>query len=358
MNSSERQKETEVLKCLTCGSNMVFDPATQKLKCPQCSRLEDFEKSSAVQEIDVLTAFGAHESWKDETSAYKCENCNAVVVLSAGQTAGRCPYCDTAHVVKTEELVGLKPNAVYPFTVTKTSAIEFSKKWVKSRIFAPSKFKKNLLEENLKGVYQPAFTFDSKTSSTYYGRIGKRHTRTVGSGKNRRVETYMVWRNISGNHYKNFDDVFVNGDTGYSQDVLNKISPFNYKTIKVYDNEYLTGFMAKRSDRKVETCWEDAKVSMDSAIKRDILSKYVYDVVQFLNVSTTHENVTYKYVLLPVFLLNYKYGKKLYSVHVNGNTGKVAGKTPISWLRVLFAVALGIVVAIALGYLIYSYGRL
>ncbi len=352
----QNEKETEVIKCSACGSNMVFDPQTQKLICPHCNRLEDFYKSSDVKELDIITAFGKGEQWKDESSVYRCENCNAVVILSAGQTATKCPYCETAHVIKTEELVGLKPNAVYPFTVTKTTAIERSKKWAKARLFAPRKFKKNLVEENFNGVYQPAFTFDSNTYSTYVGRIGKRHTRTVGSGKNKRTQTYVVWRNISGNINKFFDDVLINGDSDYSQSTLNKISPYDYSTVKTYDNEYLTGFMAKRSNRRVEDCWQDAKCEIDKLIKQAILSQYFYDVVDYLNVSTTHENVTYKYVLLPIYLLNYKYGKKLYSVHINGNTGKVAGKSPISWLRVLIAVALGVAIVSLLGYLIYAYG--
>ena len=114
--------------------------------------------------------------------------------------------------------------------------------------------------------------------------------------------------------------------------------------------------MAKRSDRTVESCWDDAKSLIDGSIRRGILSIYVYDVVSYLNVSTTHQDVTYKYVLLPVYLLNYRYGKKLYSVHINGNTGKVAGKSPVSPLRVLVAVLLGIALVGLIGFLYYHFG--
>ena len=352
----ENEKDTVTSKCDGCGANMVFDPETQMLKCPHCGSVKDFEKSSVVEEIDVLKAFSNGETWKDDSSVYRCENCGAVVVLASGQTATRCPYCETSHVVKSEETAGLKPNAVYPFTVSRQNALEFSKKWAKSKLFAPRKFKKNLSEENFRGVYQPSFTFDSQTRSVYHGRIGKRHTRTVGSGKNRRTETYIVWRNISGTYDEFFNDVLINGDTTYSQNTLNKISPFNYSDIKVYGDEYLTGYMAKRSDRTVESCWDDAKSLIDGSIRRGILSRYVYDVVSYLNVSTTHQDVTYKYVLLPVYILNYRYGKKLYSVHINGNTGKVAGKSPVSPLRVLVAVLLGIALVGLIGFLYYNFG--
>ena len=190
----------------------------------------------------------------------------------------------------------------------------------------------------------------------YYGRIGKRHTRTVGSGKNRRTETYIVWQRISGTYDQFFNDVLISGDSDYSQATLNKISPFNYSSIKVYSDEYLTGFMAKRSNKTVESCWGDAKTVIDGLLRKNILSQYFYDVVDYLNVSTTHDDVTYKYVMLPVYLINYKYKSKLYSVHVNGNTGKVAGKLPISPLKVILAVVLGIAVVGLLGFLYYYIG--
>ena len=349
----KEEKQTVTVKCDNCGGNMVFDPETQKLKCPHCDSVKDFEKSTAVKEIDILSAFTG-EKWDNDSSVYRCENCGAVVVLPPNQTATICPYCETSHVVKSTELAGLKPNALYPFTVTIEKAVEKAKKWAKSKLFAPRKFKNNLSEEAVRGVYQPAFTFDSQTYSTYNARIGKRHTRVVGSGKNRRTQTYIVWRHVSGELNEFFNDVMVNADKSFSQKALNKLAPFNDSTIKEYSSEYLTGYVARRSDKEIEGCWDEAKGIMDVAIRSHILSRYNYDVVDYCNVSTTHSNVTYKYVLLPIYILNFKFRKKLYSINVNGNSGKVYGKTPISALRVLLAVLLGIAAVLIIGYLIYK----
>lgn len=352
---NENKKETVTIKCAGCGANMVFDPETQMLKCPHCATVTDFEKSSKVLELDILSAFENAEVWKDDSSVYRCENCGAVVVLKVGETATGCPYCGTAHVVKSTELAGLKPNAVIPFTVTKETALENSKTWAKKKLFAPTKFKNNLHAEDFRGVYQPSFTFDSQTETIYQARLGTRHTRVVGSGKNRRTETYIVWRTVSGVYSDFFDDVLINADTTYSQSVLNKISPFDNGAIKTYDSEYLTGFMAKRSDRKIEDCWQDAKVCMDQAIKQRVLSRYHYHVVDYFRATTNHSNVTYKYVLLPLYLLNYRYNKKNYSVHVNGNTAKVVGKTPVSALRVLGVVGAVIGMIAIIGLISYFF---
>ncbi len=327
-------KETSYAKCPSCGANMTFNPLTQTLKCDHCGTIKDFSKSKSVKELDILDSLKERENWDKESSVYRCDNCGMVVVLDPHEVAKKCPSCGTSHIVKSTELAGLKPNAVYPFTLTKEEGLSRAKLWAKKRFFAPKSFKKSLVAENVQGVYEPCFTFDSCTYSYYEGRIGKRHTRVVGSGKNKRTETYIVWRRISGSFAYNFDDVLINATSSYNQKDLNKLQPFNYDTISVYEKEFLFGFMARRHEKSVNDSWEEAKDVMDVELKRRILNQYDHDVVDYINISTSHEKVTYKYVLLPVYNLVFNYKNKPYKVFVNGNTGKTTGKTPISALKV------------------------
>ena len=67
---------------------------------------------------------------------------------------------------------------------------------------------------------------------------------------------------------------------------------------------------------------------------REILSKYTYDVIDYLNVNTSFDKITYKYVILPVWICNYSYNNKKYQFMVNGETGKIVGKTPVSPIKV------------------------
>jgi hypothetical protein len=60
--------------------------------------------------------------------------------------------------------------------------------------------------------------------------------------------------------------------------------------------------------------------------------------------------VTFKHVLLPVWLAAYKYRGKSYRFVVNGRTGAVQGERPWSAWKIAFAVILGLIVAAAFGY--------
>ena len=265
--------DTTVLKCSACGSNLRFDPDKQSMVCEHCGTAFDFEKMREAQEISIEQAFSVEKDWNSsETVMFHCDNCGANVVLNKDQTAKSCPFCGTPHVQKVEELGGLKPNAVLPFAFSVEKAGEISKNWAKKKFFAPSSFKK-LSADSINGIYTPCFTFDSITTSSYYGRIGKRRTRTVGSGKNRRTETYIEWYSISGMHYDNFDDVLISAGSKMEQNKLDKIAPFDTDCSMDYDENYLLGFMAYHYDYEINDCWGLAKTRIDKAIRNSILSK-------------------------------------------------------------------------------------
>jgi hypothetical protein len=43
-------------------------------------------------------------------------------------------------------------------------------------------------------------------------------------------------------------------------------------------------------------------------------------------------------VLVPVWVLTYNYGASRYQLVVNGYTGAIAGKHPLSWIKIALAV--------------------
>lgn len=343
--------KTSSVKCTGCGANMVFDPDSQMLYCAHCGTKQSFDKGFIADEIDLLSGFTSNESWSEkEVSVFLCDNCGAKSVFQNGETATECPFCGTSHVAKVTELAGIKPNGLLPFSFAIEKGIDFAKVWAKKRFFAPRKFKKNLSAKNVKGVYTPCFTFDSHTFSNYEAQIGKRHYRTVGSGKNRRTESYIVWSYVSGTFESGFDDILITAGNKFDQTKLNKVSPFDTNNSSRYDEKFMLGFSAYHYDKDVKDCWGEAKSIMDAELKNRILSQYSYDVLSYCNVHTTHTDVTYKYVMLPVYVGNFTHNKKLYNFYVNGTTGKVCGKAPVSFLKVALTVLLSVGAICLLGW--------
>ena len=64
-----------------------------------------------------------------------------------------------------------------------------------------------------------------------------------------------------------------------------------------------------------------------------------YHTQRNLRVQNLISNVRWKHILLPLWSLNYRYRDRSFTVLVHGQTGHVVGEAPLSWLKILLAIA-------------------
>lgn len=330
---SDESVATSIQKCPNCGGETVFDVASQKTKCLYCGCEFDIASEGTIEEQDIDSLLTQATVWK-EADVYRCQTCGAKQIISKQDVAQECPFCGTTHIIKTEELPGLKPQGVVPFKMPIEQVAGCALKWVKKRFFAPRAFKKSASPENIHGVYNPVFTFDSETKSSYEGRLGE----TVRTDKG----SYTRYFHVNGNIDVDFDDLLVQASSAITTSTLTKISPFNTNNAPIYTDKYLRGFKASTYNKDGKKCWEEGKELMGDQIEQKILSRYHYDVKDYLNVKTAFLKQKYKYVLVPVYVGHHTYKGKLYNFYVNGENGKVTGKTPISPFKVTLAVIFGL----------------
>jgi hypothetical protein len=91
---------------------------------------------------------------------------------------------------------------------------------------------------------------------------------------------------------------------------------------------------------------------MDAIIARDVRFDIGGDHQQIHEIDTDVSDVTFKHILLPVWLAAYKYRGETYRFVVNGRTGRVQGERPWSAWKIAFAVLIGALVAGAIGYVV------
>ena len=87
-------------------------------------------------------------------------------------------------------------------------------------------------------------------------------------------------------------------------------------------------------------------------IHRDVKYDIGGDAQRVHSVDTDVKDVTFKHVLLPVWLAAYKYRGQTYRFVVNGRTGRVQGERPYSAWKIAFAVTLGLILALGVGFVI------
>jgi hypothetical protein len=49
------------------------------------------------------------------------------------------------------------------------------------------------------------------------------------------------------------------------------------------------------------------------------------------------KNITFKHILMPIWISAYSFKDKTYRFMINGRTGEVQGERPYSWVKIAFA---------------------
>ncbi len=360
-----KQADSQSFSCPGCGGRLVFDPTSQKLKCPYCSTLKDIDlKHITPREYDIGTApVVKDDDWGSAMHVMRCQGCGAEIVLEKDVSADMCAFCGAPHVMEDQQKAGIAPESMATFRMDQQYAVDAFRKWIKKKWFTPGKAKKMAALGNITGVYLPHWTYDAQSTSRYQGQAGHHYYVTVPvtvhkDGKTvteMRQEQRTRWEPASGVVSNNFDDILVAGSERLPEELLARVRPYDLKKLVDYRPQFLSGFASEKPAVDVMKGWGKAQAIIDSEMRdlarRDILSHA--DEAQVSSVQTDNKNVKYKLTLLPMYLSAFKYKQKSFHVLVNGQTGKVGGQAPVSALRVMIAVLLGIALLVFL-YLLLS----
>ena len=347
-------KETDK-KCPQCGGVMDFDPGSGHLRCPYCEYEEEIkvkkDAPATAEELDFRSAeFTANKDWGVATKTILCKACGAESIYDTMQTSAVCPFCGSNQVMEANTEDTIAPGGVVPFQITDKKASELFHTWIGRKWFCPKLAKESAKPDRFNGIYLPYWTFDTQTFSTYTGQYGIDHTK---KDKNGNSHTETEWHNTTGTYNEFIDDELVLASTKHDMSILRRIEPFDTAKNKAYTPEYLAGFVAERYSTGLNDAWAFATKSINEKLKRHVSDKIVRDnhADRSRNVSlnTRFNDITYKYLLLPIWISNFKYNDTVYQFMVNGQTGKISGKTPVSKPKVILTVA-GIVLIIMLLY--------
>jgi DNA-directed RNA polymerase subunit RPC12/RpoP len=357
--------------CGKCGAKLDFDPGAQVLKCPYCGHVEnvaDVSGPGPERDIDdyLNKSAGTRAVVVGRSSQVTCGACGAVVLLEDKVATDRCPYCGTHLENKPESAAPMiSPESVLPFKVSERQAIEAFNGWIRTRWFAPSSLRLFANLGKLNGVYVPFWTYDAMTITRYNGERGdnytvsETYTERNAQGhmetKTRQV-TKTRWTMVSGEVRHFFDDVLICGSKGIPEAHVNGVGPWPLEELEGFRPEVLSGFQTERYGVSLKDGFEEAKGIMDGHIRTLCCQDIGGDQQRLSTVKTRHLGVTFKHILLPVWLAAYRYKDQPYQIVVNGRSGKVSGSRPYSWVKITLLVLLIVAAIGLLLWLLFSFG--
>ncbi|MCI8504662.1 MAG: hypothetical protein HFI67_00545 [Lachnospiraceae bacterium] len=338
-------------KCPSCGAPMVFDPESQKLTCGHCGTglsvkeyeekygkplmREETEQEKAAGRMDAKPVETEEEGSRvsyDQGSTmnvkkYHCSSCGAEVITDETTAASICGFCGSPTLLE-ERMEGAKrPERVLPFQITREQAVEKFRAWTKRGLFTPKGFRSQSTIDKITGIYVPFWLVDYRVGVRLHAHCTR--TRVTRSDDTEYIYTdhYDVRRNVKAGYEK----IPMDASEKMDDETMDLLEPFNYQELKPFDLPYLSGYLAdiySYTEKDMEGRGKKRVRGYALAEARGTISGYsgVNVVEQQLRVDETGA----EYVLLPVWMLNYRYQGKQYQFAINGQTGKLVGTLPIS----------------------------
>lgn len=355
------------LKCKDCGSILKFAPGTHALTCEYCGAQNVIDKSDEkIEEIDFTDFINNKFASEEKVSivTVKCTACGASTTLRPNLTSDSCPFCGNSLVVTSGSTSSiLKPKSLLPFLITQQQGFDEFRKWIKKLWFAPNALKKQVNStDKFNGMYIPYWTYDSNTATSYTGARGTYYYvsesyTTTENGKTvtrTRQVRKTRWTSVSGHVSDIFDDVLIVASTSLPLKYAEKLEPWDTKNLIPYDDKFLSGFRTESYQIDVKTGFDKAKVIMDDAIRVHIRKDIGGDEQRIYSLNTTYSDITFKHVLLPIWISSYKYNNKIFRFLINGRTGEVQGERPWSVWKIIFFILFIIGVLVG-GYFLIDY---
>jgi hypothetical protein len=342
---------------------LLFEPGKDCLACPYCGTENPIPHSHGpVREQDFLAQLDStlgEADWVDVVTVH-CGTCGAETALAPNVTAGRCPFCGSPIVAQEASRRLIRPKSLLPFAIAREAAHGLFGQWLGGLWFAPSDLTKRAeAASGLTGVYIPAWTYDCHTDSQYTGERGDDYwaTETYTTMENGKTVTRTRqvlrtrWYGVSGEVADDFDDLLVLASQSLPPKQAAALEPWDLQHLVAYQDEYLSGFVAESYQIDLAGGFERAKQMMVPTIESTIRSDIGGDHQRIASVHSTYGSITFKHLLLPLWISAYRYRGKTYRFLVNARTGEVQGERPWSAAKItllVIAIALLIVVLLLL----------
>jgi len=303
-----------IYKCVNCGGNVVYDPDSEKMHCPYCDSKDCEEERYDHADMSVCPDCGGAMKVLEHTSALMCEYCNNYVILDER--------------VENQYL----PNRMIPFKLGKDKVKELMKNKFKRILFTPTDFLSEARLNQIQGTYVPFWMFDYDTDCSLDAVGIKIRVWTSGNTEYTEKSFYHVERNMN----IDYQDIPVDASIAMPDPIMDLMEPYDYSAMIPFTKKLMSGFYGEKYNMEAGTIECRAREKMEASaqqILRNSVSGYNKLMNENKNISV--RRTERRYDLLPVWKYDYSYQGENYPFYINGQTGKIVGKVPISIKKVM-----------------------
>jgi hypothetical protein len=311
------------IKCSVCQS--LIDE--EDLFCPNCGT-----ESPGAGERKA-----AGPTSRLATHNFQCSGCGASMSYDASAGSLRCPFCGSTQMEAQPDTHILAPERVVPFTVEQRQAVAAMRAWLGRGFFRPSNLAGEAAVVAMRPVFVPYWVFDANT-----------HTYWTADSSRTPPGARASWYPLAGEHRGVYRNMLIGASAVLTPDETHLLCPFDLAPGVPPDKVDLDNITVEQFTVPRKFARPLARRGVEYLEAQRCAAEYVPGQARNVHVNVRMEAMTSTPVLLPVWVMAYRYRGNVFRFLVNGQNGRATGQAPISYWKVAAVAALAIGAALLL----------
>lgn len=250
----------------------------------------------------------------------------------AGAQTLRCPFCGSEKLAERQDAKVLRPSRVVPFQVEQAEALATLRHWLGSSFWRPGDLVQAAVIEKLTPVFVPFWVFDA-------------HVFTYWTADSSQVPlgASASWYPISGENQASYSGVLVGASSVLTPAESGAICPFDLAAGLPPEEVDLENVVYEQFRVQRKYARPLAQQGLEE-LERESCRKFVPGNCRNLHVNVRLEGLTGEPVLLPVWIMAYRYQGQVFRFLASGQTGRCTGTAPVSYRKI--GAIIGVVIAV------------
>lgn len=277
--------------------------------------------------------------------SFECQGCGASMNYDADAETLRCPFCGSDGIVTESKTRTLAAKFVVPFQVTQEEAASILTRWMGNGFFRPGDLVAAAKVEKMTPVYVPYWVFQATTNTHWTGDSSA----TPGGARG-------DWYPLFGSTRSFYSGVLIGASSALTPAETRALLPFDMTAQKLADSIDVSGYIVEQFRVPRKYARPLARQGLEE-LERHKCAGLIPGRSRNVKVNVRLDGLKSEPVLIPIWMIAFRYKEQLYRFLINGQNGTSTGRAPFSYLKLMMVIgiAAGVIgVGIAISALISS----
>lgn len=306
-------------KCEVCGA--LIDE--EDLFCANCGTEAPHREERNVSKSTMATL------------SFDCQGCGASMSYSAKAGTLRCPFCGSEKLNKNADHKTIAPQAAIAFAIAQEEAGRLLRTELKRGFWRPADLSDAAIIEKMTPVYVPFWVFQAQVFSNWTADTSDLPWGAKGD-----------WRPVSGQHRAEYSGLLVGSSGALTPHETDAIGPFHLDQAVEPSAIDFDAFTVEEFNVSRKYARPYARSGLEALERQACDVEFVPPRSRNVKVNLRIQDMSSEPMLLPIWIMAYRYKDKIFRFLINGQTGKTFGQAPVSYAKIGVAAAITVAVGV------------